>query len=140
MDVIRLSLMVLIVSQLLFVCYSDIRHRIISNKFVISIACNAIILSLVTHHTVSIIIPIVALFIGYIIFHFNVMGGGDVKLITALLLALTAEQSLNFIIYTAVMGGVVMVVGLLINRADIQKRGVPYAVAITAGFLSSVLI
>ncbi len=92
------------------------------------------------HHTVSIIIPIVALFIGYIIFHFNVMGGGDVKLITALLLALTAEQSFNFIIYTAVMGGIVMVVGLLINRVDIQKRGVPYAVAITAGFLSSVLI
>ncbi|WP_038938744.1 A24 family peptidase [Yersinia pestis] len=140
MDVIRLSLIVLIVSQLLFVCYSDIRHRIISNKFIISISFNAIIFSLVMHHTVSIIIPIVALFIGYIIFHFNVMGGGDVKLITVLLLALTAEQSLNFIIYTAVMGGVVMVVGLLITRVDIQKRGVPYAVAITAGFLSSVLI
>ncbi|WP_038939980.1 prepilin peptidase, partial [Yersinia pestis] len=72
MDVIRLSLIVLIVSQLLFVCYSDIRHRIISNKFIISISFNAIIFSLVMHHTVSIIIPIVALFIGYIIFHFNV--------------------------------------------------------------------
>ncbi|MFW5402643.1 prepilin peptidase, partial [Yersinia sp. 1252 StPb PI] len=74
---------------------------------------------------------------GYIIFHFKIIGGGDVKLITALLLALTAEQSLDFIIYTAIMGGVVMIIGMLINKRDIQQRGVPYAVAITSGFLLS---
>lgn len=140
MSTIQLSLLIAIAIQLLLICYSDIRNRVISNKFIITIAINSLILSITLHHTVNLVIPILSLFIGYIIFHFKIMGGGDVKLITVLLLALTAEQSLNFIIYTAVMGGVVMLIGLLINRADIKKRGVPYALAITAGFLLSILI
>ncbi|CNH45956.1 putative tight adherance operon protein [Yersinia pekkanenii] len=68
------------------------------------------------------------------------MGGGDVKLITVLLFALTTAQSLDFIIYTAIMGGVVMIAGLLVNKKDIQQRGVPYAVAISLGFLLAIFI
>ncbi len=86
------------------------------------------------------IIPLSALLIGYGIFYFNLIGGGDVKLITALLFALTTVQSLDFILYTAMMGGVVMIIGMLVNRRDIQQRGVPYAVAISAGFLLSLII
>ncbi|WP_145521074.1 A24 family peptidase [Yersinia mollaretii] len=139
MDILTLSLIALLVSQLLLICYSDIRHRIISNKLIITIALNTLALGFAKHNTVSIAIPLCALLAGYIIFYFNLIGGGDVKLITALLLALTAGQSLDFILYTAIMGGVVMVIGMLINRADIQQRGVPYAVAITAGFLLALL-
>ncbi|WP_414826440.1 A24 family peptidase [Yersinia rohdei] len=123
--------------QLLLICYSDIRYRIISNKFVVTIAITALVLSFITYNTVSIVIPLIALLTGYIIFHFNFIGGGDVKLITVLLLTLNAGQSLNFILYTAIMGGVVMIIGMLINRDDIQQRGVPYAVAISGGFLLS---
>ncbi|HEB4799286.1 TPA: tight adherance operon protein, partial [Yersinia enterocolitica] len=81
-----------------------------------------------------------ALLIGYIIFYFDLIGGGDVKLITVLLFALTTTQSLDFILYTAIMGGVVMIIGMLVNREDIKQRGVPYAVAISAGFLLSFII
>ncbi|WP_391591407.1 A24 family peptidase [Yersinia rohdei] len=123
--------------QLLLICYSDIRYRIISNKFVVTIAITALVLSFITYNTVSIVIPLIALLTGYIIFHFNFIGGGDVKLIAVLLLTLNAGQSLNFILYTAIMGGVVMIIGMLINRDDIQQRGVPYAVAISGGFLLS---
>lgn len=97
-------------------------------------------LGLVTHQAVNIIIPLSALLIGYIIFYFDLIGGGDVKLITVLLFALTTTQSLDFILYTAIMGGVVMIIGMLVNREDIQQRGVPYAVAISAGFSLSIII
>ncbi len=123
--------------QLLLICYSDIRYRIISNKFVVTIAITALVLSFITYNTVSIVIPLIALLTGYIIFHFNFIGSGDVKLIAVLLLTLNSGQSLNFILYTAIMGGVVMIIGMLINRDDIQQRGVPYAVAISGGFLLS---
>ncbi len=137
LDILNVSLISLLVLQLLLTCYSDIRHRTISNKLVITIAINTLALGFAKYHTVSIAIPLFALLTGYILFHFKLIGGGDVKLITVLLFALTAGQSLDFILYTAIMGGVVMIIGMLINRADIQQRGVPYAVAITGGFLLS---
>ncbi|CQI88230.1 putative tight adherance operon protein [Yersinia rohdei] len=137
MNTFKLLLITFLVMQLLLICYSDIRYRIISNKFVVTIAITALVLSFITYNTVSIVIPLIALLTGYIIFHFNFIGGGDVKLITVLLLTLNAGQSLNFILYTAIMGGVVMIIGMLINRDDIQQRGVPYAVAISGGFLLS---
>ncbi|CNH02869.1 putative tight adherance operon protein [Yersinia thracica] len=139
MNILQISLITLLVFQLLLICYSDIRHRIISNKLVITVAINSLVLSFIIYHRVGLTIPLLALFIGYITFHFKLIGGGDVKLITALLFSLNAEQSLNFILYTAIMGGVVMIIGMLINRTDIQQRGVPYAVAISSGFLVSLL-
>ncbi|MDN0094882.1 A24 family peptidase [Yersinia rohdei] len=137
MNIFQSLLITFLVMQLLLICYSDIRYRIISNKFVVTIAITALVLSFITYNTVSIVIPLIALLTGYIIFHFNFIGGGDVKLIAVLLLTLNAGQSLNFILYTAIMGGVVMIIGMLINRDDIQQRGVPYAVAISGGFLLS---
>ncbi|CNG87827.1 TPA: prepilin peptidase [Yersinia enterocolitica] len=140
MDILSILLIIILVLQLLVVCYSDIRHRIVTNKLIITIALTTLVISFTQHNTVSVVIPLVALIVGYILFHFKLIGGGDVKLITVLLLALTAEQSLNFILYTAIMGGVVMMIGMLINRADIQRRGVPYAVAIALGFLLSLYL
>ncbi|AJJ10024.1 type IV leader peptidase family protein [Yersinia rohdei] len=137
MNIFQSLLITFLVMQLLLICYSDIRYRIISNKFVVTIAITALVLSFITYNTVSIVIPLIALLTGYIIFHFNFIGGGDVKLIAVLLLTLNSGQSLNFILYTAIMGGVVMIIGMLINRDDIQQRGVPYAVAISGGFLLS---
>ncbi|CFB69861.1 prepilin peptidase [Yersinia enterocolitica] len=140
MDILNVLLNTFLILQLLFVCYSDIRHRTISNNFIITIAINTVALGLATHQAVNIIIPLSALLIGYIIFYFDLIGGGDVKLITVLLFSLTTTQSLDFILYTAIMGGVVMIIGMLVNREDIKQHGVPYAVAISAGFLLSFII
>ncbi|HFR4114886.1 TPA: prepilin peptidase [Yersinia enterocolitica] len=123
--------------QLLFICYSDVRYRTISNKLIITITINTVFLGFMMNHGVNIVIPFSALLVGYLIFYFNLIGGGDVKLITVLLFTLSTTQSLHFIFYTAIMGGVVMIIGMLINRSDIQQRGVPYAVAISTGFLMS---
>ncbi len=140
LDILYALLNTLLVLQLLYVCYSDIRYRTISNKFIITIALNTVTLGFTTNHGINMIMPLSALLIGYSIFYFNLIGGGDVKLITALLFSLTTSQSLDFILYTAMMGGVVMIIGIMINRKDIQQRGVPYAVAISAGFFLSLII
>ncbi|AHM72013.1 tight adherance operon protein [Yersinia hibernica] len=140
MNLFNVLLNTLLILQLLLVCYSDIRYRTISNNFIITITINTVVLGFTTNHGINMIIPLSALLIGYGIFYFNLIGGGDVKLITALLFALTTVQSLDFILYTAMMGGVVMIIGMLVNRRDIQQRGVPYAVAISAGFLLSLII
>lgn len=133
----KILLITSLLMQLLAICYSDILHRTVSNRFIITITLNTIALGLTIHNTVNIIIPLCSLLVGYIIFHFNLIGGGDVKLITALLFSLNLQESLDFIIYTAIMGGVVMTIGMLINQVDIKKRGVPYVVAISGGFLLS---
>ncbi|MGE4802289.1 prepilin peptidase [Yersinia hibernica] len=140
MNLFNVLLNTLLILQLLLVCYSDIHYRTISNNFIITITINTVVLGFTTNHGINMIIPLSALLIGYGIFYFNLIGGGDVKLITALLFALTTVQSLDFILYTAMMGGVVMIIGMLVNRRDIQQRGVPYAVAISAGFLLSLII
>ncbi|HHA0034335.1 TPA: prepilin peptidase [Yersinia enterocolitica] len=137
MDILNTLLKALLILQLLFICYSDVRYRTISNKLIITITINTVALGFMMNHGVKIVIPFSALLVGYIIFYFNLIGGGDVKLITVLLFTLTTTQSLDFIFYTAIMGGVVMIIGMLINRSDIQQRGVPYAVAISTGFLMS---
>lgn len=139
LDILQIPLVTLLALQLLLICYSDILHRTISNKLVITVAINSLALSYISYNRVDFIIPLLTLFIGYIIFHFKLIGGGDVKLITVLLFSLNTEQSINFILYTAIMGGVVMIIGMLVNRTDIQQRGVPYAVAISSGFLLSFL-
>lgn len=139
MGIIKSSLLILLVLQLLLICYTDIRYRVISNRHNMTIAINALTLGFALHNTFSIIIPLIALLVGYVIFNFKLIGGGDVKLIAALLFSLNPAQSLDFIIYTAIMGGVVMIIGMLINRSDIQQRGVPYAVAISGGFLLSLV-
>lgn len=139
MGIIKSSLLILLVLQLLLICYTDIRYRVISNRHNMTIAINALTLGFALHNTFSIIIPLIALLVGYVIFNFKLIGGGDVKLIAALLFSLSPAQSLDFIIYTAIMGGVVMIIGMLINRSDIQQRGVPYAVAISGGFLLSLV-
>lgn len=137
LNILKISLITLLILQLLLICYSDIRHRVISNKWIMTVAINTLVLSFVIYSTISVIIPLLALLIGYVVFYFKLIGGGDVKLITVLLPTLHATQSVNFILYTAIMGGVVMIIGMLINRTDIQQRGVPYAVAISSGFLIS---
>ncbi|AJI95584.1 type IV leader peptidase family protein [Yersinia ruckeri] len=134
MEIIHLLLLSLISLQLLWVCYTDIRHRIIDNNLIIIMLFTTMAFSFSYRGTISLIIPLIILTIGFIIFIFGLIGGGDVKMITVLACTLTPIQTFNFITYTAIMGGIVMIIGLVISRSDIKERGVPYGVAIASGF------
>lgn len=86
-----------------------------------------------------------ALFLaGAVLFHFKLMGGGDVKFIAALGLFAGPQEILLFLIYVSLFGGALSVLGILQPRlfpipvftlvtTAHGKRTVPYGVAIAAG-------
>jgi prepilin peptidase CpaA len=74
-----------------------------------------------------------------LVFHFGLMGGGDVKLIVALALWLPLPTFLSMLMVMSIAGGVVTLV-MMIDRAIKKTRDqveVPYGVAIAfAGLLA----
>jgi prepilin peptidase CpaA len=81
--------------------------------------------------------------VGAILFHFNQMGGGDVKLLTVLGIWAGPAEALPFLLQVAIAGGALTMVWIAYGRfaapalgriASIEsKRVVPYGVAIAAG-------
>ena len=90
----------------------------------------------------------VSFVICYLMFSFNIMGGGDAKLIMALSLWVGAAHIADFIIYFALLGGLLTLL-LLIARAILpsiftagklpkifrKREPVPYGLAISSSFL-----
>ncbi len=71
-----------------------------------------------------------------VLFAFRAMGGGDVKLLTALALWIPPSQFLNLLIIMALVGGLLTIVfgAWHIARRQRERLAVPYGIAIaTAG-------
>jgi prepilin peptidase CpaA len=87
-----------------------------------------------------------AFLIAFGLFAFNVFGGGDAKMIPAVMLWMGPSAGLDFVMCMAIMGGV-FAFGILMVRKSVPAAilpgairapfedgaGVPYGVAITAG-------
>lgn len=80
---------------------------------------------------------------GALLFHFKLMGGGDVKFLAVLGLFAGPQQIFPFLIYVSLFGGLLSFLGLVLARYPVPvftlvttshgKRVVPYGVAIAAG-------
>lgn len=96
---------------------------------------------------------IIMFFISYIMFHFNIMGGGDSKLATVVSLWLGLKLMLPFMFYMAIAGGVLGAITILIRKLKPFKNvdektwfykaqqgvnEVPYGIAITVGYILSI--
>lgn len=86
---------------------------------------------------VGVALAVFAIFL--VVFHFGLMGGGDVKLIVALALWLPFPTFVTMLMMMSVAGGIVTVV-MMIERAVARNKNqieVPYGVAIAvAGILA----
>lgn len=73
--------------------------------------------------------------LGAAVFHLNLLGGGDVKLLAAGALWLGAGAVWPFLMVTALAGGALAVAYLALAAAGRAEtgRGLPYGVAIAAG-------
>lgn len=81
--------------------------------------------------------------VGALLFHFRLMGGGDVKFLAVLGLFAGPQHILPFLIYVSLFGGLLCFLGLVLARFPVPvftlvttshgKRTVPYGVAIAAG-------
>lgn len=75
------------------------------------------------------------LVVGTLPFSIGVIGGGDVKLLAACAFVFGLAQLLPLVLYTALIGGVIGLIAMLLRRLGKMTREtrLPYAVAIMGG-------
>lgn len=124
---------------LAFVVYSDVKSRIISNRVNAAIALLAIPYWLGSGDALwplvgwQLLLALVVFAAFAAAFAFGAMGGGDVKLLTALALWLPAIPFIRMLVIMSIIGGV-LTLGYLIWHRRAQKPGnpeVPYGCAIS---------
>ena len=120
-----------------------------SLNFAILLLWLAAIFFLPAHIPMALAAAAIMLVVGLGFFALGLMGGGDIKLLVVLTLWLGwGMQTIHFIVLTAVMGGVLVILMLLIRAAGqllarghtlprffTPKQPVPYGLAIAAAFL-----
>jgi prepilin peptidase CpaA len=137
------GLLIALAIALVFAAVTDIRSRTISNKLNIAIAIGAPLFWWSSGHALW---PDVAMQLGVALgvfivlaglFAAGMMGGGDVKLLTALALWIEPMAFMQLLVIMAIAGGVLTIVmgawHFLQNTKD--RLAIPYGVAIAFGGL-----
>ena len=134
------SLHIVLLFLLLRLCYTDVYNRIISNRVVIALLFVVVPLSLLKYQSIFFIPALCTLFIGFVLFILHIIGAGDIKLISVLMLMIPYEQIIFFFFFTAIAGLLLIIIGWLFYRKSIKVRGLPYGVAISLGFLTNLAL
>ncbi len=131
---------------LLFAAFTDIRRRQIDNWLNAAIAASAPLYwwaslpsdqSLWSVVALQVGVAAVTLIILAVLFALRAMGGGDVKLLTALALWIDPTNFVTLLIWMALLGGVLtLVLGAWhVARRRKERLAVPYGVAISSAGL-----
>ncbi|MFI8416085.1 prepilin peptidase [Serratia sp. NPDC078593] len=126
---------VLLVCVLMFIAWQDILFRVISHGSLLLLLIILLPLAVMQHTFPNFIAAISILVIGYALFCFNVIGGGDVKLMALLSLALSDSSLAAFLFLTACIGGLIALAGLIFFNETTRLKGIPYGVAISLAFV-----
>ena len=139
----------------LFAALSDINRLIIPNWLNLSLAVLFVPAALVSGLPLEIIgghivVALCSFVIAFGLFAFNIFGGGDAKMIPAVMLWIGPNTAIEFLYIMAIAGGAFAVVILLVRkmmpievvpgamRAPFEEdAGVPYGVAIAAGVFAA---
>jgi prepilin peptidase CpaA len=134
-------LVAVLAAMLIVAALGDLRTRTISNKLNLAIALGAIpfwaLSGMSLWPGVALQIGIAALVFGLftLAFCLGAMGGGDVKMVSAIALWLPPEAVLKLLVIMSLAGGVLTVAMLLrkkLGRSEEQIE-IPYGVAIAFG-------
>ena len=137
-DPIKYGLLAALAIALLVAAFTDLRHRQIGNWLTAGIAVTAPLFWWASGLPLW---PDIALQLGVALatfavlaglFAINAMGGGDVKLLTALALWIRPEAFLYLLIFMALIGGLLTIVfgAWHVMRRQREKLAIPYGVAI----------
>ncbi|MDU8924177.1 prepilin peptidase [Pasteurellaceae bacterium LIM206] len=120
--------------------YTDAKKRILSNRIIGILPVFVILMSFLKYGTIFIVPAFFAFIIGFILFLLKVVGGGDVKLVSVLMLSIPYEQILYFFFFTTLFGLLIIIIGWLLYRQSIRNDGLPYGIAISLGFMMTSLL
>lgn len=142
-EIFQYVLLIALAIALLFAAFTDIRRRQIDNWLNAAIILAAPLwwwasgMSLWPDIAIQLGVALAAFAVLAGLFAINAMGGGDVKLVTALAFWVEPTLFLKLLIVMALVGGVLTVVmGVWhIMRRQREKLAIPYGVAISAGGL-----
>lgn len=138
---VQYGLLIALAIALLYAAFTDIRSRTISNWLNLGIAALAPVfwwasgLSLWPDVAIQLGVAIAAFAVFAGMFAFGMMGGGDVKLLTALALWIEPNAFLQLLLVMALAGGALTVVMAIVHamRKQKEKLAIPYGVAIAFG-------
>lgn len=134
------TLIAIMVCLLSIVCWTDLRSRLISNRIIMALLLVIIPFSYLMYGTLSWLPAVFCLVIGFVLFLLNVIGAGDVKLLAVLMLAIPSSFAIFFLFLTACAGLLLIIIGWLFYRKTIREKGLPYGMAISTGFLTTLLL
>jgi prepilin peptidase CpaA len=122
----QMALWAIALTALLASAYNDLKDRIIPNELVCLVAASGIALGLLLRPGqihISLLAAICLLFALGVLAHFYLMGGGDVKLISATALVVPPADIGRLLVFIALAGGLLSCAYLLAHRT--LKRGRP---------------
>ncbi|QDH35652.1 prepilin peptidase [Porphyrobacter sp. YT40] len=143
MSLISYGLLAGLAIALVFAAFSDIRSRTIANRLNLAIALGAPLfwwasgLSLWPGVAIQLGVAVAAFAVFAGLFALNMMGGGDVKLLTALALWVSPAHFMQLLLVMALAGGALTIIMAAwhVMRRQKDKLKIPYGVAIAFGGL-----
>ena len=144
---------------LMVAAISDIRTRRIPNWISVVLITSFLLVGLIEGFSLGTLsihmgIGLCVLICGFILFAFNVVGGGDAKLLASCAVWMGPEAALTFLVLTALSGGLFSLGVLMfrqmplpvtavkvdwISRLHMQGSGIPYGLAIAVGGIASLI-
>ena len=139
----RVALLCALGALLIAAAITDLRARIISNRLNLAVALLAPLWWLANGYalwpdiTVQLLVGAAIFTLFAALFALGMMGGGDVKLLTALALWFPWQAVLSLIVLMALLGGVVTLVTVIHHRMTrrLGQPEIPYGVAISLAAL-----
>ncbi|KAA8666519.1 A24 family peptidase [Vibrio gigantis] len=134
--------LIILAAMAAYACYTDCRHREVSNRLVLCMALWT--LSRMEFHGEAqhLLHPAAVLLVGGVLFQMNILAAGDSKLFAALSLAIDSQFIVITLLLIGFLGGVLAISQWWLGRmtADIRwtQRGVPYAVPICLASLLAI--
>ncbi|MBI0030866.1 prepilin peptidase [Gilliamella sp. B14384G15] len=127
---------------LLISCYTDIKYRIISNYIVIVIFALAILNYAFGLGALNYSASGIFLVCGLLMFYCRLVGAGDIKLITVLLITIPAGNVMFFLAVTTFLGLPLAIFAIIYKWLKKVEGGItlPYGVAITGSYIITSLI
>ncbi|MGR6833234.1 A24 family peptidase [Aliivibrio wodanis] len=127
----------------IYIVFHDVKNRKISNNVIFLIVLSGFFSIFIKGELSYFISPLIILIVGIVLFKFNVIAAGDIKLFSALALMIKQEYILLVICIVLFIGGIQAYCQYsmykLTNNKKWVSRGVPYGLAICAGSVFGIL-